>query len=205
MDKFDPLKKGVDVGGGGDTTEICTRQGGLVGPFKTKDEEDTMKTAAWIEADIIEDEPDEVCLDNVGLGRGVYDRLRDFGRKIRGINVRNTAFDSRKFFQMRDELCWRLRAEFEQGSIAIPNDDELMEQLSQPGFELNSSGQIVVESKKKMKAKGMPSPNKFDALMLTYFTNDKSYRQNKMDETDEYEKAFKRKEGRGGDFSWLGA
>lgn len=205
LDGYDPYKFGVDIGGGGDTTEICIREGGVVYPIKTYSSEDTMKTGRWIEENIVEDDPDEICMDNVGLGKGVFDRLRERGfSKIRGVNVRNTAFKQAEFDQLRDELCWRMREAFQNGTIAIPNDDELKEQLGQPSYD-QPKGKIQVESKRKMKSRGLSSPNKFDALMLTFYSSDRSFRYNKMEEVDEYDKAFKKEnELNSTDLSWMG-
>jgi len=204
LDGFDPLKMGFDIGGGGDTSERCLREGGLVHPFKTYNNEDTMKTARWVESQIVEDEPDEVCMDNVGLGRGVFDRVREKGyRSIIGINVRNTPMKEAEFFQLRDELCWRMRDAFQNGTISIPDDDELKEQLGQPKYDDMKKGKIQVESKRQMKSRGITSPNKFDSLMLTFFSNDRAFRYTKMESTDEYEKEFKREQEEI-DLSWMG-
>lgn len=205
LDGYDPYKLGIDIGGGGDTTEVCAREGGVVHPFRTYNNEDTMKTSRWIEEQIVEDDPDEVCIDNVGLGKGAYDRLRERGfSKIKGVNVRNTAFKQAEFDQLRDELCWRMREMFQNGTIAIPNDDELKEQLGQPKYD-QPKGKIIVESKRKMKSRGINSPNKFDALMLTFYSSDRSFRYTKQEEVDEYDKAFKKqKDLEGVDLSWMG-
>lgn len=205
LDGYDPYKIAVDIGGGGDTTELCAREGGVVHPFRTYNNEDTMKTARWVEEQIIEDDPDEVCLDNVGLGKGAYDRLREKGfSKIKGINVRNVPFKQAEFDQLRDELCWRMREAFQEGRIAIPDDDELKEQLGQPKFD-QPKGKIIVESKRKMKSRGIQSPNKFDALMLTFYSSDRSFRYAKMEENDEYDKAFAKNKALDDDnLSWMG-
>lgn len=192
VDKFTPVKSGTDVGGGGDASAYCLRQGPLVDRFIEYSNEDTEKVSLWLQEIISEDNPDFNYIDYVGLGRGVYDNCRRDGYKMIGVNVRNVPMDTAKFFQLRDELWWRMRDEFEAGTISIPLDDELMEQLSAPSFEENGKGQIVVESKKKMRARGIPSPNKADALLITFYHKDAQQRKARRDEDDRYAKAFQR-------------
>lgn len=52
--------------------------------------------------------------------------------------------------------------------ISIPDDPQLIAELSQPGYEVNEAGRIMVESKKAMRTRGVKSPNKADAVVL-YF------------------------------------
>lgn len=56
--------------------------------------------------------------------------------------------------------------------ISIPSDlpyaDELVSELSRPKRETDESGKIRVESKKKMKKRGIKSPNLADALVMCY-------------------------------------
>ena len=56
--------------------------------------------------------------------------------------------------------------------ISIPSSfkytDDLVSELSRPKREENEAGKILVESKKKMKKRGIPSPNLADALVLCY-------------------------------------
>jgi hypothetical protein len=53
--------------------------------------------------------------------------------------------------------------------VQIPDDDELHGELCSLGFKFNSSGQLQIESKDDLKARGMPSPDGADALSLTFF------------------------------------
>lgn len=56
--------------------------------------------------------------------------------------------------------------------ISIPSDlpyrEELVSELSRPKIEYDSAGRVVVESKKKMKKRGINSPNIADALVMCY-------------------------------------
>ncbi len=51
---------------------------------------------------------------------------------------------------------------------AIPEDQGLYDDLIGPQFDMKSEGKIQLESKKSTKLRGIPSPNKADALALTF-------------------------------------
>lgn len=55
----------------------------------------------------------------------------------------------------------------EGGSIP-PNDQGLYDDLTSPEAIIDKNGRIQLESKKDMKERGLPSPNKGDALALTF-------------------------------------
>jgi hypothetical protein len=50
----------------------------------------------------------------------------------------------------------------------IPDDEELIAQLSTRKFKMASSGKLQVERKEDMKDRGLVSPDKADALSLAF-------------------------------------
>jgi phage terminase large subunit len=88
-----------------------------------------------------------------------------------------------KFINVRAELWWKMRVRFEktfehrtlgvyhppEEMISIPNCPELIAELSQPLVEYTEMGKIQIESKKKMKARGVKSPNYADAAALSLY------------------------------------
>ena len=92
----------------------------------------------------------------------------------RGRVAGSAAGDSERFVNARAEWSWGLRERFEQGDIDIdPADDDLASQLGAIRLEYTSRGQIKIESKDDMAKRGMPSPDRADALMLAYATPSK--------------------------------
>lgn len=100
-----------------------------------------------------------------------------------------------RFANLRAEMWWSLRERFRithivaqkmkeddlllsdaltktgfisQELISIPNDNELITQLSQPTMDTTSSGLILIESKKDMADRGIKSPDLADALVYCY-------------------------------------
>ena len=119
--------------------------------------------------------PQRIVVDEIGIGAGVVDRLKELDLPVTGINVARPArsqSQKRKLFaNLRAEGYWDLYELFNQGAIAIPDDPELAGQLSslRPGY--NSLGQFVIEKKSDARARGLPSPDKADALMLAFLRN----------------------------------
>jgi hypothetical protein len=50
----------------------------------------------------------------------------------------------------------------------LRDDDELCSQLALPGYHINSSGKLVIESKKSLQDRGERSPDDADAFLLTF-------------------------------------
>ena len=108
-------------------------------------------------------------VDGVGVGGGVVDILTEMGADVHDLQAGSAASDTERFINARAEWYWGLRERFEQGDIDIdPLDDELAAQLGAIRFEYTSRGQIKIESKDDMAKRGMPSPDRADALMLAY-------------------------------------
>ena len=106
----------------------------------------------------------------IGVGAGVYDRLNERGLPVVPCNVASRASDPRKFKNLRAEIFWGLREAFEDGLIDLDeDDDELASQLVSLRWWVDSSGRIVIESKDEMKKRGMPSPDRADALAMVWW------------------------------------
>lgn len=86
------------------------------------------------------------------------------------------------FTNLRAHAWWNLRTRFEKTYryvngdhsipadelISIPNDAQLISELSRPKWEQTETGKIRIEGKKKMRDRGIPSPNKADAVMQRF-------------------------------------
>ena len=59
----------------------------------------------------------------------------------------------------------------EEKEVILPNDTELIAQLSSRKYDLSSSGKIQLESKKKMKERIGESPDRADAIVLSCYRN----------------------------------
>ena len=159
----------VDVARFGfDRSVILRRRGDRVEDIQTLSGMDTMQVAGRVIEAIRESSPDSVVIDEVGIGAGVVDRLREQGYTVRGINVGRRAHRDDRFVNRRAEGYWRLRRLFESRSILIPPDNRLMGELSGLRFDYDSQGRLKMESKESMRARNLSSPDSADALMLAF-------------------------------------
>lgn len=105
--------------------------------------------------------------DNVGYGGGPMDILTAApGVNFLGVNVGEPAKRPELFINLRAEAFFELRRSFEADEIAIPQDDRLIGQLSSLRYD-STGKRIKVESKEDMRARGLKSPDRADAVMLT--------------------------------------
>lgn len=169
---------GVDVGRfGDDSSALAKRQGNvLLEPVKEWQGKNTMQLVGliveeWQKTD--EDmRPVAIMVDVIGIGSGVVDRLEELGLPVQGINVAENASVDDKYSRQRDELWWKGRQWFEARDCHIPADEKLIGELTSVTYDFASSGKLVAESKREMRKRGLPSPNKADAFLLTFASPD---------------------------------
>lgn len=169
LNTSEPLIYGVDVARfGDDRTVICKRQGNLVVGFKHWSGEDLMGTVGRIVHEASLDKPEEICVDSIGLGGGVADRLRELGHNVRDVNVSESAALNQQAARLRDELWMAAKDWLDTRAVKLPKDDDLRAELTGPTYSFTSNGKIKVEGKSEMKRRGMRSPDLADALCLTF-------------------------------------
>ena len=168
----DPVIFGIDVGGGGDSSVLVRRRGPVVEGIESRDTPDAEQLINWIVKEIYNHEPEMVLIDTIGIGwaveAGVRTRCRN--TSVIGINVSDSSTDELRFYRLRDQLCWSLREKFEKRVIKIPDDPLLIGEMTSLKYDdERTDGKLKVESKKDLKKRGVESPNRFDALMLTEY------------------------------------
>jgi hypothetical protein len=174
-DKNDVVVMGVDPAAGGDNSVIVVRHGGVIKHVSRFNLSDTMDFAGRVINEYHRYEPMVINIDPIGIGKGVYDRLRELKYPVEAIDVRRIAKDRDKYDKVRDELWGILRKQFEEGLISIPNDQELIDQLGSIAVKkYTSKGQMVIPTKAEMRAKDSigGSPDEADAICLTYAVDD---------------------------------
>ena len=160
---------GVDVARfGSDHSVILRRRGNRVEEIRAFNGLDTMALAGLVAAAIREHQPIQTCVDEVGIGSGVVDRLREQGLGVHGVNVARAAREKQVFANLRSEGYWRVRELFASGDIAIPPDQQLMGELAALTYGYNSQGGLLMDSKEDLRKRGVASPDRADALMLAF-------------------------------------
>ena len=165
------LLLGVDPArGGNDKSAIIRRRGRKAYKCETFQGLDTMQLVGKIKQIIDTERPHKVFIDCIGIGAGVVDRLHEMGYEcVVGVNVARAANNPDQFLNLRAELWSEMRDWFNQDMpVQIPDDPDLQKELCGLGYDYNSSGRLVIESKKDARKRGMNSPDKADSLMITF-------------------------------------
>lgn len=175
---------GVDVGRfGDDPSVIYPRQGRDASKWRPEIFYgiNTMELAARVIHTFNRLRADAVMVDAGGVGGGVVDRLRqlripvyavDFGS---GADYINEIEPQVKYANKRAEIWGAVRDWLPDGSIVdltIPSPTgtsmTLVDELMGPTYGLNGKDEILLESKKDMRKRQVPSPNVADALATTF-------------------------------------
>jgi hypothetical protein len=165
----DPLVYGLDVARfGTDRTALVKRKGNVVLDVKSWGGLDTMQVVGAIVNEMKIDNPDEICVDTIGLGSGVADRLREMGYNVRDVNVAESSAMNPNANKLRDELWLSVKDWLTTRAVKLPVDDQLRHELVAPRYSFTSSGKVQVESKDSMRKRRMRSPDLADALCLTF-------------------------------------
>jgi hypothetical protein len=172
LDSSAPELWGVDPARfGADASVLIKRKGYVVTEMPRRWRNiDTMALAGAIKAeyDFAEgNKPKLIVIDSIGVGAGIVDRLHEQGLPILGINVAEQSSSKDRFLRLRDELWWRLREWLETRRCRLPKDDQLRDDLCAPRYAFTSDGKLQIESKDKMRSRGLPSCDHADALALT--------------------------------------
>lgn len=162
---IDPARKGDD------RTAIIRRRGRRAFGLETHYNIDTMELSGIIKRIIEKEHPRRVCIDCIGIGAGVVDRLHELGYTdiVEGVNVARKATEPDIYKNLRAEL-WDLMRQWliQELPVEIPDNDELQTDLTGLGYKYDSSDRLQIESKDDAKKRGLLSPDTSDALMLTF-------------------------------------
>jgi len=175
-----PIVWGVDVArGGGDLSTLAKRQAYMqLERVKVLPESrDIMIVTGWIKAEWdmtpLDSRPEEICVDVIGVGAGVADRLRELGLPARGINVsENSALNRQRFRNLRTELWFKMQEWFRARNCKIFKDDKLIAELVGQKYKIiESNGKVWALGKDDMRKHLRRSPDRADAFMLTFAGN----------------------------------
>lgn len=169
---------GVDVGRFGDDPSVIYPRCGR--DASSREVEiyyglDTMVLAGKVANTFLRTHATIVMVDEGGVGGGVVDRLRQLGVPVIGVDFGSKsdgfALDGVKYANKRAEIWGAIRDWLPTGSIknvVCGENITLVDELTGPTYLLNKQEAIQLESKKEMRARGVPSPNVADALACTF-------------------------------------
>jgi hypothetical protein len=165
----DPLVMGVDVARFGDDQSViwvrqgrdCESQGVWVYREVT-----TTHLAGEVARIAAEKSPDTIFIDGGGVGGGVVDRCRQIGLEVIEINFGEKATQPGAA-NMRAQ-CWINLKDALKDGIRLPEDADLRSDMTGVEYGYDARNNVLLEKKEDMKKRGLMSPDKCDALALTY-------------------------------------
>jgi len=172
--KSAPMVWGLDVARfGSDRSALCKRQGNVVTEsIRTWKNLDLMQLTGAVVAEFNalapSEQPREILVDSIGLGAGVVDRLRELGLPARGINVSESPAMGGTYRNLKAELWYKAKAWLEARDCKLAKDEVLISELATVRYTFTSNGKIAIEGKDEIKKRGLPSPDKADAFVLTF-------------------------------------
>ena len=165
---FAPVIIGVDPAWtGDDSLEIMLRQGLYSKSLLTIPRNDNDVHVANI-ISRLEDEyrADAVFID-AGYGTGIKSAGDVMGRSWRLIWFSGKAINP-GYYNKRAEMWGTMKQWLKAGGAIDPADEGLYQDIIGPETVARLDGKILLESKEDMKDRGLPSPNRGDALALTF-------------------------------------
>lgn len=165
---------GADIARKGeDRTVLAPRHGLAIRELRVYEKQDTMETVGYI-AGILDKYNGLAIVDIIGLGAGVYDRLRELGYQVKafvasGRTSHRDKTNEQGFVNIRSAAWWNMREILETGEIALPPDDELTGELTAPKWRVMSGAKIRVEEKSEIRDRLERSTDKADAVIMAFW------------------------------------
>lgn len=161
---------GVDVARYGSDKSVCASyQPNKILPLKKLQGKDTVAVKHMVNQEALSAASKlvQITVDDTGVGGGVTDNLRAQMMPVIGINFNQKAQNRRFFRNARCEMMWNVREVMRAGEIALPPDDELINQLASIRYKMDQATNFIeIESKEEMKARGLKSPDSAWAVAL---------------------------------------
>lgn len=164
-----PKIMGVDPAEyGDDGTAIAKRQGRIVEPIQRHYKKGTMEVVGLVAIEADKYKPDAINVDCTGIGSGVADRLSELGYPVHRVHFGSKAIDDKAYSRRKDEMMGEFKKWLEDSPCQLPNDEILKSDCVVASYTYDSSRRLIIESKEKIKARGLPSPDSSDAVALTF-------------------------------------
>lgn len=159
---------GLDVARKGDNASAFVhRKGNKARVLLKIFSQDTMELAGRARQILLEYPEARLNIDIIGIGAGVFDRLReqpDIADRVGGVNTAVDSSEPERYYNLRME-GWQLGKEWLKTGILEPHEDWY--QLAKPKYKILSSGKMLLESKEDMLKRKITSPDVADAFILT--------------------------------------
>jgi hypothetical protein len=179
-----PLVIGADPARfGDDRFSLAWRRGRKVLKVESRQKIGTVEGANWLKQVIDAENPARVFIDLGGVGAGTFDILQSWGapydRIVVGVNFGGEPQEPVEYMSdgskqpgprnRRAEMWKRSRDWLDAvGGADIPDSDSLQADACAPGYNYDMNQRLVLESKERMRGRGVRSPDEWDAVALTF-------------------------------------
>lgn len=164
-----PVIMGVDPAEyGDDDTAITIRTGRTVPWVRRFSKKGPMEVVGIVAKMADELQPDAINIDCTGIGSGIADRLIELGYKVNRVHFGEKAFMDEIYLRRKDEMYGELKKWLQDKPCSLANDETLKADLTVASYTYDSSRRLVIESKEKIRKRGLPSPDSADAVALTF-------------------------------------
>jgi hypothetical protein len=169
-----PLRMGLDVARfGDDKTVLVVRRGRVVLKVAAWGKTDLMSTAGRVRQEVLAYRGrgahiEQIAVDSIGIGAGVADALRGWipdKDVVRDVNA-SLRMDDGQNYNLRAAM-WSAMRDWISAGCSLPNDQDMRADLTGLRYGYRQ-GLLLLESKDDAKKRGMKSPDRADALALTF-------------------------------------
>ena len=163
-----PYLLGADIGGGGDFNVYVIRTPNYGWVEAKNRSSDTMVNVTEIKRIMkkYKIQTRDVFVDDIGIGRGVTDRLKELGVRVNGVASGAKPKDTTRFKNKKAEMGWGLRVWIRGGGTI--EDNAGFNQLHWIKYKVSTDKVIQIESKQELVKRTGKSPDDYDALALTF-------------------------------------
>ena len=160
---------GGDIGRGKDFNSFVIRKGKYAFIASRNQSKDTMVNVNEVEKLIktFNIAPENINIDDTGVGGGVVDRLREIGHAVNGVPFGGSSKDN-SFSNLKAELYWGVGTWVQAGGQVDENQN--WEQMTWIKYKQQTGEKkIIFESKENLRKRMRKSPDDFDSLALTFY------------------------------------
>ena len=110
--------------------------------------------------------PASIAGDDIGIGKGVADRITELLGVYPGVNVGSSPEEKERFLNLRAELFWKAGDWVKHGNKLLGRGK--FDELLHIRWKTQSDKKVKIKSKDEMRDDGIESPDVADAFMLTF-------------------------------------
>ncbi len=162
-----------DFAGGGDENVLAIRRGNKVELIRCWKDTDEMRAVGTFIRLFREQglTADQIWADNAGAGKPMIARFHELGWEINRFNGGTRAQNDQEYYDRNTEVWEEAGRAIKKGEVSLPNDPILHRQMLSKQRWVMSDGRYRGEPKygdkgaKCMKNRGVPSPDRADAVM----------------------------------------